>query len=177
MIDQTFKELSIGQKRRSAGRTFTETDVVNFCMMTGNWLELHANVDFAKTTPYGQRLVQGGLVFVVVNALLPFDSEVVAAFYGVDNLRFIKPTFIQDTLRAETEIVDLREKDLDHGVVTLNLKGINQRDETVLSCDFKLLVRQNRLSSASAQANGQEGGVERTTEVAPSSLIEGDLQT
>ena len=38
--------------------SITETDVVNFCMLTGNWLELHSNVEYAKKTLYGQRLVQ-----------------------------------------------------------------------------------------------------------------------
>jgi acyl dehydratase len=74
----------------------TETDVVNFCMLTGNWLEIHANAEFAKHALYGQRLVQGSLIFSIVNALLPFDPEVVEAFYGVDRLRFHRPTFIGD---------------------------------------------------------------------------------
>lgn len=77
MLDSPFNELDIGQKKISVGRTFTETDVVNFCMLTGNWLELHANAEFAKKTTYGQRLVQGGLVFVVVNAQLPFDLSLI----------------------------------------------------------------------------------------------------
>ena len=145
MLDAPFDELAIGQTRRSIGRTFTETDVVNFCMLTGNWLELHANVEFAKQTTHGQRLVQGGLVFVVVNALLGFDSALIAAFYGVDRLRFVKPTFIGDTVYAETEIIDLRSQDEDHGVATLNLQGVNQRNEVVLTCAFKLLVRRTPL--------------------------------
>jgi len=147
MLDSPFNELDIGQKKISVGRTFTETDVVNFCMLTGNWLELHANAEFAKKTTYGQRLVQGGLVFVVVNAQLPFDSELIAAFYGTDRLRFVKPTFIGDTVHAETEIIDLRDKDEDHGVVTIKLHGVNQRREIVMSCEFKLLVRKARLKS------------------------------
>ena len=94
MIDQTFGELEIGHVRTSRGRTFTETDVVNFCMLTGNWLEIHANTEFAASALYGQRLVQGSLVFSIVNALMPFNSAVVEAFYGVDRLRFLKPSFI-----------------------------------------------------------------------------------
>lgn len=145
MIDAPYGELQLGQQRVSHGRTITETDVVSFCMLTGNWLELHANVEFAKKTLYGQRLVQGGLVFVVVNALLGFEHTLIAAFYGVDKLRFTKPTFINDTLYAHTEIIGLRDKDERHGVATLLLRGINQRDETVLSCEFSLLVRRTPL--------------------------------
>lgn len=70
MIDAPYGAAQLGQKRSSRGRTITETDVVNFCMLTGNWLELHTNVEFAKDTLYGERLVQGGLVFAITNALL-----------------------------------------------------------------------------------------------------------
>ncbi|OUS21952.1 dehydratase [Litorivita pollutaquae] len=123
----------------------TETDVVNFCMLTGNWLELHSNVEHAKSSLYGQRLVQGSLVFSIVNAMIPFDSSVLAAFYGCDKLRFLRPTFIGDTLWARVEVADLKDHDENHGVVTSKLEGINQRDETVLRCQFSLLIRKSRL--------------------------------
>ena len=145
MIDLPFPELAIGQKKVSRGRTITETDVVNFCMLTGNWLELHSNVEFAKHTLYGQRLVQGSLVFSIVNALLPFDPTVVEAFYGVDRLRFTRPSFIGDTLRASAEIIRLRERGEKHGVATSLLCGINQKNETVMTCEFSLLIRKERL--------------------------------
>ena len=99
----------------------TETDVVNFCMLTGNWLELHSNAEFARHTLYEQRLVQGSLVFSVLNAMIPFDAAVV--FYGADRLRFAKPTFIGDTLCATAEIVRLQEHGPRHGVATSMLSG------------------------------------------------------
>ena len=145
-----FTQLSIGQRACSRGRTLTETDVVNFCGLTGNWLEIHANAEFAKGSLYGQRVVQGGLVFVIANALLGFDSSVVAAFYGVDRLRFLKPTFIGDTIHTEAEIVDLADRDAAHGVSTTRLHVVNQRGATVLSCDFKLLIRRERLDPLAA---------------------------
>lgn len=158
MVDLPFGELEIGQKRRSRGRTLTETDVVQFCMLTGNWLELHSNVEYAKHTLYGQRLVQGSLVFSIVNALSGYNPEVIEAFYGVDRLRFTKPTFINDTLHAQTEIIALRDKGERHGVVTLRLAGVNQRGETVMSCEFSLLVRRERLlASPSTPAAASEG--------------------
>jgi acyl dehydratase len=145
MIDLPYGELSLGQRRRSGGRTMTETDVVNFCGLTGNWLAIHSDAEFSKRSMYGQRVVQGGLVFVVANALLGFDASLVEAFYGVDKLRFLKPTFIGDTLHAESEIIALRDKDDKHGVVTTRLTAVNQREETVLSCEFSLLIRRQRL--------------------------------
>lgn len=145
MIHHPFGELSLGQTGVSSGRTMTEADVVNFCMLTGNWLELHSNIEHAKEAIYGQRLVQGSLVFSIVNAMIPFDSSVLAAFYGCDKLRFLRPTFINDTLWARAEIIDLKDHDEKHGVVTNKLEAINQRDETVMRCEFSLLIRKSRL--------------------------------
>jgi acyl dehydratase len=145
MIQLPYGELAIGQTARSRGRTITETDVVNFCGLTGNWLAIHADAEYSRKSLYGQRVVQGGLVFVISNALIGFDSAVVEAFYGVDKLRFLKPTFIGDTLHARSEVIALRDKGERHGVATTHLTAINQRQETVLSCEFSLLVRRERL--------------------------------
>ena len=144
MIDDVYPHLAIGRTRTSRGRTITETDVVHFCMLTGNWLGLHADAEFAKSTRYGQRVVQGSLVFSIVNAMLPFDADVVEAFYGVDRLRFPKPTFIGDTLRARAQIVELRDRDIDSGIATSLLEALNQREEAVMSCRFSLVVRRER---------------------------------
>jgi acyl dehydratase len=89
--------------------------------------------------------VQGGLVFVIGNAMFGFDSAVVEAFYGVDKLRFLKPTFISDTIHAESEIIAKRDKGDKHGIVTAQLWVVNQRNEKVLSCEFTLLIRRERL--------------------------------
>jgi acyl dehydratase len=141
MIQKPFDQLRIGERSTSRGRTVTETDVVHFCMLTGNWLPLHADVEFAKTTRFGQRIVQGSLVFSIANAMLPFEPEVVEAFYGVDKLRFRKPTFIGDTLHAESEIVGLEPRPAGNGIATMLLGAVNQRGERVMTCEFSLLVR------------------------------------
>lgn len=143
MIFSPFDRLSLGEVRTSRGRTVTETDVVHFCMLTGNWLEIHANEEFAKTTRFGKRVVQGTLVFSIVSTLFEFRAAFIEAFYGVDHLRFIKPTFIGDTLTARVEITALRDRDDRCGIVTAHLTGINQHDETVMACEFALLVKKS----------------------------------
>lgn len=148
MFNKPFNELVLGLRSRSRGRTITETDVVNFCGLTGNWLDIHADAEFAKGSQFGQRVVQGGLVFVVSNALFSFDGGVIAAFYGVDKLRFRKPVFIGDTLHAETEIIGLREKGESHGVATALLQTLNQHGEVVLSCDFSVLLHRVRVAGS-----------------------------
>jgi acyl dehydratase len=144
MIGDTFDKLRVGEVSVSAGRTLTETDVVHFCMLTGNWLALHCDAEYAKHTRFGQRVVQGSLVFSIASALIPFDRDVVEALYGVDELRFPRPSFIGDTIHARAEVADLRGRDSRTGIATVLLQAINQRGETVMSCRFALLLVRER---------------------------------
>jgi acyl dehydratase len=154
MFSLPFDQLAIGQRSRSRGRTITETDVVNFCGLTGNWLDIHSDAEFSKTSKFGQRVVQGGLVFVISNALFGFDAKLIVAFYGVDKLRFRAPAFIGDTIHSESEIIGLRPKDEKYGIATARLEAINQRDEVVLSCDFSCLLHRKALPDAEPIARG-----------------------
>ena len=144
MVREAFDQLRIGDLSVSAGRTLTETDVVHFCMLTGNWLAIHADAEYAKQSRFGQRVVQGSLVFSIANAMIPFDRDIVEAFYGADELRFPKPSFIGDTIHARAEVAALQERDEKTGVATVLLQAVNQRAEIVMSCRFGLLLLRER---------------------------------
>lgn len=139
LLDVPFDQLTFGSRVRSRGRTMTETDVVNFCMLTGNWLEIHSNIEFAESSHFGKRLVQGSLVFSIIPGLFSL-GRFITAFYGVDRLRFVAPVFIGDTVHLEPEIVGLEERDEKHGVVTLQMDVKNQKDVLVQTCQFRLLM-------------------------------------
>ena len=95
-------------------------------------------------------------MFVVGNALFGFDARVIAAFYGVDKLRFLNPTFIGDTIHAEGgEIINLQEGEQDFGVATAKLEVVNQRNEVALSCDFEC----TRPSQGAAHSIRQHDGI------------------
>lgn len=144
MIYKYFDELEIGDKTVSErGRTITETDVVFFCYLTGNWLELHSNAEYAKETPFGERLVQGSLTFSIAAGLQMVRPGLVIAFYGLDKMRFTAPVKIGDTLRAEAEVVDKEVKGDDRGVVTIKQVIKNQRDETTAMMLWKLLIKRS----------------------------------
>lgn len=145
MITRSFDEISVGDAWSGRGRTITETDVVNFCYLTGNWLEIHSNVEVAAATSYGQRLVQGSLTFSLIPGLVAWDHRYVIAFYGVDRLRFLCPVFIGDTIHPELRVVEMTAKDDERGVVALAVEVRNQRDEVVQAGVFKLLVRRGPL--------------------------------
>jgi acyl dehydratase len=124
-IDTPFDELEIGQTWVSGGRTMTEADVVNFCMLTGNWLEIHSNAEYCKDTRFGQRLVQGSLVFSVMAGLTQYSSAITVAFYGIDKIRFLTPVFIGDTVRFEVEVIGKQDKDDKYGVGKFRTRSIN----------------------------------------------------
>lgn len=131
-----FEDFEIGNETKSAGRTITETDIVNFAGLTGDWYELHTNVEYAKETPFRQRIAHGALIFSISTALnvrmMPPGNTLIA-FYGVDKLRFVKPTFIGDTIWARETVSGKEERTAETGVVITQCEVVNQRSEVVLA--------------------------------------------
>ncbi|MBS45658.1 MAG: dehydratase [Nocardioides sp.] len=139
-VDQFWNDLEIGHSTGlSRGRTVTETDVVQFMMLTGNWVEIHSNVEFAKGTPFGQRLVQGSLVLAMSQGLFT-TGRAVAAFYGMDRLRFRKPVFIGDTVKVECVLEELADKNDTFGLATWEMRVSNQDGDLVQSSQYTFLT-------------------------------------
>ncbi len=142
-IDQTYDELEVGQIFRSGGRTITESDVVNFCMLTGNWIEIHSNVHYAAKTRFGKRLVQGSLTYSIVTGLIQFGLGI-QANYGIDNMRFLAPVSIGDTIYAMCEVIRKKDKDDKYGVTTFLIKAMNQDGVVVQKGEWSLLMLRRR---------------------------------
>lgn len=139
-----FDELEVGTSTGvSRGRTLTETDVVTFMMLTGNWAEIHSNTEFAATTPYGQRLVQGSLVLSISQGLFT-TGRAVAAFAGLDKLRFHRPVFIGDTVTVECVLAAKKEKDDRFGLATWEMRISNQAGKLVQSAEYTMLTYRTR---------------------------------
>lgn len=145
MLLAAVDDLSVGDRVPSRGRTVTETDVVSFCYLTGNWLEIHSNAELAKKTQFGQRIVQGSLVFSMIPGLVGWDPRYTIAFYGVDRMRFVKPVFIGDTVTAQVRVAAIEIRDEDTGVVTFGIEVENQRGEVVQALDMRILGRRRAL--------------------------------
>lgn len=149
LLDGWFDELEVGHTTgRSRGRTLTEVDVVQFMMITGNWAEIHSNVEFASTTPYGQRLVQGSLVLSVSQGLFT-TGRAVAAFHGLDRLRFHRPVFINDTVTVSCELIGKADKNDRFGLATWRMTVDNQRQEAVQSSEYTMLTYRSAADVAS----------------------------
>jgi 3-hydroxybutyryl-CoA dehydratase len=122
-----FEDLAVGQTWRSFARTITETDVVHFAGMTGDYDPLHVDHHFARETPFG-RPIAHGLLGLSILAGLGINSPRVntAAFVSIENWRFLKPIFFGDTVRAENEVVALASEGRRRGRVTWKRRLVNQ---------------------------------------------------
>ncbi len=138
-----FEDFEIGHVSRSRGRTITEADIVNFAGLSGDFVELHTNEEFAKTGPFGRRIAHGLLILSISSGLMVQmgqTTDTVVAFYGIDRLRFVRPTFIGDTVRVEKTVVGRQDKEKG-GVITFETSVLNQNHEPVLVYTDKLMVR------------------------------------
>jgi 3-hydroxybutyryl-CoA dehydratase len=142
-----FEDFEPGEESTTAGRTITETDIVNFAGITGDWNEIHTNKELADRGPFKQRIAHGALIFSIATGLsvrLGQTADTVIAFYGLDRLRFVKPTFIGDTIRVKQRVESKSERDANSGIVTMLNEVTNQRDEVVVSYTAKVLLKRRR---------------------------------
>lgn len=140
MFNKYFENYQIGETWFSKARTITETDVVMFAGLSGDWYPLHTDKEYAANTQFKQRIAHGMLILSVSTGLLQFEPGAIVAFYGMENVRFKKPTFIGDTIHLEVKIIDSKEKDLNTGIITAQVEIKKQTGETVVVDEMKLLV-------------------------------------
>jgi acyl dehydratase len=109
---------------------------------SGDFFPHHMDAEFMKTTPFGQRIAHGTMVFTIGVGLTATIINPVAVSYGYDRLRFVKPVFIGDTITSRIEIIALEpmENRPDHGRVVERLTVTKQTGETVLVADHIYMV-------------------------------------
>lgn len=146
MAGKFFDEWQIGETiAHEIRRTVTETDNLLFTTMTHNPQPLHLDAEAAKASEFGQILVNGTFTFSLMVGLSVGDTTLgtLVANLGYDKLVMPKPVFIGDTLRAETEVIGLKESKSrpGSGIVTFLHRCINQRDEIVCQCERAALIK------------------------------------
>jgi len=135
-----FEDFTAGEIAVTRARTITETDIVNFAALTGDWYPLHTDIEYAKKGPFGERIAHGLLILSIANGLMPLYDMAIVAFYGMDKVRFTAPTKIGDTIHVELEVVEKQDKGDIGGVITLKEYVKNQRGETVALSTKKVLI-------------------------------------
>lgn len=135
-----FDELRVGQVfQHPIRRTITETDNVWFTCITHNPALLHLDEEYCRTeTEFGQRIVNSCFTLALMVGISVGETTLGTAIanLGWDEVRFPKPLFHGDTVRVETEVVDLRDSKSrpNAGIVTFLHRAYNQRNELVAHC-------------------------------------------
>ncbi|MFN4037987.1 MAG: MaoC family dehydratase [Erythrobacter sp.] len=146
MAGKFFDEWVVGERiAHEIRRTVTETDNLLFSTMTHNPQPLHLDVEAAKASGFGQILVNSTFTFSLLVGLSVGDTTLgtLVANLGFNNVVTPNPVFIGDTLRAYTEVKELRDSKSrpDAGIVTFTHEMWNQRDEVVCRCERSALLK------------------------------------
>jgi acyl dehydratase len=139
-----FEEFEVGQVfQHWPGRTISEADDTWFSLLTMNQNPLHIDAHYASQTQHGQRLVVGTLVFSIAVGLSVADvSGRAIANLEYEEIKHTAPVFHGDTIYAESRILDKTESrsKQDRGIVYLETRAFNQREETVLTYRRRVLL-------------------------------------
>ena len=146
MAGKHFDEWQVGERlEHEITRTVTETDNLLFTVMTHNPQPLHLDAEAARASEFGQILVNGTFTFALMVGLSVGDTTLgtLVANLGYDQLVMPKPVFIGDTMRATSEVVELKQSKSrpNAGIVTFRHELINQRGEVVCRCLRSALVK------------------------------------
>ncbi len=139
-----FEDFQVGDEIVSQGRTITESDIVNFAYLSGDWNPLHVDAEYAKTNMFGERISHGLLGLSISSGLLMslgFGEGTVMAFMGLE-WKFKAPIKIGDTVHAVAKVKQKKEmKAANGGIVVLEGKLLNQRDEVTQQGEWTLLFK------------------------------------
>jgi itaconyl-CoA hydratase len=142
-VSRTFEELEVGAVYRSRhGRTVLEADNVWFTLLTMNTNPIHFDAEYAATTEWERPLVDSTFTLALVTGLTVPDVSEHGVNLGWDEVRLLKPVFAGDTIRAETEVLSKRTSQSrpDSGIVRVRTRGLNQRDEVVISFERAIML-------------------------------------
>jgi acyl dehydratase len=135
MVGLYWEEWEVGKSFETAARTVTETDVVNFAGISGDYNPLHINEEYCKKTQFGTRIAHGPLVYAIAAGLLfqlHLYDDTLIAFLGFESLKFTKPVKIGDTIYAKVTVTEVTETSKpDRGVMKRQLQVMNQHGEIV----------------------------------------------
>ncbi len=141
-----FEEFTVGQKFVHAiRRTVTEADNVFFTALTHNPAALHLDEEYCRTqTEFGQRIVNSAFTLGLLVGISVHDTTLgtTVANLGWDEVRFPHPVFHGDTIRAESEVLEIRASKTrpENGIVIFLHRAFNQHDALVASCKRSALM-------------------------------------
>lgn len=146
-----FDDVEVGQQWESQGRTVTESDIVNFAGVSGDFNPIHVDHEFAKKTPYRRPIAHGLLVLSMGSGLgLIAPPMRTMALLEMREWTYDLPVFLGDTVRARSKVLakEVRARGR-RGVITWHREIVNQSDK-VVQHGITLTLVQGRASIAAA---------------------------
>jgi acyl dehydratase len=140
-----WEDFEVGRVISTPARTITSTDIVNFACLSGDFNEVHTNWEYCKTTPFGEPIAHGPLVYAIMGGLQyasGVNDGTLLALLQVDKWRMLAPVKHGDTLHAEATVIDRKESSKpDRGAVTLKRQFLRHDGVVVQEMDVTLLYR------------------------------------
>lgn len=158
----SYEDLHVGLEFTSPTRTVTETDVVMFAALTGDWSELHTSEAFARRTQYGRRVAHGLLGLAIAHGLMwPRTNalrDIAVAFLGMSDWRFRGPIFLGDTVHVTYRIAEMRDSRTypDQAIVTFEVRLRNEAGDVLQEGRKALLVSKVPLAAAAGRSTADE---------------------
>lgn len=137
--ERSYDEVKIGDTAEIT-KTITEADVVNYAGIIADFNPLHVNKEYAEKSMFGQRVVHGMLVASFFSTIVGVCIPGVNALYLSQEAKFIKPTFIGDTITAKAEVI---EKVDEKKRIILKTEIYNQKDELVVTGKAITMLMEN----------------------------------
>jgi acyl dehydratase len=117
-----FEDFEIGEELVSPARTVTQTDIVNFASLSGDFNEIHSNFEYCKTTPFGEPIAHGPLIYGIMGGLLyasGINDGTLLALLQIDGWRMLSPVRHGDTIRVVSKVTAKKPTSKpDRGAVT-----------------------------------------------------------
>jgi acyl dehydratase len=139
-----FEDFEIGRNLITAGRTITESDIVRFAGLSGDFNQIHTDAAYAAGGPFGERVAHGLLVQSIATGLAVqsgFIEGTVLAFREL-TCKFSLPVFIGDTVHVKLEIVEKKAiPRLGGGQIVMKFRVLNQEGKAVQRGNWMMLVQ------------------------------------
>lgn len=138
-----YEDLNVGDEDQSTGRTVTETDVVSFAGLSGDFNNMHIDEEFAKKTVFGTRVAHGLCVLSIASGLwFTMPRLATIAFMGLEDWRFSDAVKFGDTIRITRKLVEKREhKRPNMGFLIFEVNVHNQENKIVQKGKWIILVQ------------------------------------
>ncbi|MCB0192376.1 MAG: MaoC family dehydratase N-terminal domain-containing protein [Anaerolineae bacterium] len=139
-----FEEFEPGLEILTSARTITETDIVNFAGLTGDFNFIHTDAVAAQESPFGQRVAHGMLIASIATGLSVQQGFIDGTTLAFRELtwKFTKPVHIGDTVHVRIKVTATKAmKKLGGGVVDFDARVYNQKDELVHKGEWRMLIK------------------------------------